>query len=308
MTLQLRDCPMCGCAAGFVHHSAGMPGTQGHDKWIAVACKHCRTTVGACDRRFREKEDAASAWNKRIAAPAAPMSAQWAPLTTRDLMATVMEADQQTRGTHTRGTTNWAAHIGLAVQRAMLAAAPQAAQSAAPGTEQQHHRDSAELRRLCGERDEARRERDECKVEMAGYAASIGHLSRLVDGQQELIGRAMGAMKALHGAAKPTDESSGDFDATVPYSDYTAFVDAHAALLSDVANSPVAVPVAAQDAEDAALLDWMQKQYLGADFAWGDPATSVIVIEIPRKASVCGNLRKDIAAARAQQQEGGAHD
>lgn len=61
----LKDCPMCGCAATFVKHSAGMPGTQGYDKWDAVACKHCRTTVGACDRRFRSKDDAATAWNRR---------------------------------------------------------------------------------------------------------------------------------------------------------------------------------------------------------------------------------------------------
>ena len=64
--LDLLPCPMCGCAATFVKHSAGMPGTQGFDKWDAVACKHCRTTVGACDRRFRCREDAAAAWNRRV--------------------------------------------------------------------------------------------------------------------------------------------------------------------------------------------------------------------------------------------------
>ena len=61
MSTELKDCPFCGCAATFVKHSAGMPGTQGHDKWDAVACKHCRATVGACDRRFRERDDAAKA-------------------------------------------------------------------------------------------------------------------------------------------------------------------------------------------------------------------------------------------------------
>lgn len=66
MATELKDCPFCGCAATFVKHSAGMKGTQGFDKWDAVACKHCRATIGACDRRFREQDDAANAWNKRI--------------------------------------------------------------------------------------------------------------------------------------------------------------------------------------------------------------------------------------------------
>lgn len=66
MGIELKGCPFCGCAATFVKHSAGMPGTQGYDKWDAVACKHCRATVGACDRRFREQKDAAKAWNLRV--------------------------------------------------------------------------------------------------------------------------------------------------------------------------------------------------------------------------------------------------
>lgn len=66
MGAELLPCPMCGCAATFVKHSAGVQGTQGFDKWDAVACKHCRTTVGACDRRFRCREDAAEAWNRRV--------------------------------------------------------------------------------------------------------------------------------------------------------------------------------------------------------------------------------------------------
>ena len=66
MGAELLPCPMCGCAATFVKHSAGFQGTQGFDKWDAVACKHCRTTVGACDRRFRCREDAAEAWNRRV--------------------------------------------------------------------------------------------------------------------------------------------------------------------------------------------------------------------------------------------------
>lgn len=69
-TPALAPCPFCGCAATFVKHSAGIRGTQGFDQWDAVACKHCRATVGACDRRFRCREDALNAWNRRTA-PAA---------------------------------------------------------------------------------------------------------------------------------------------------------------------------------------------------------------------------------------------
>ena len=47
--------------------------------------------------------------------------------------------------------------------------------------DEQHDRDSTELRRLCQARDDARRERDLLKVEVAGLEASVGNLSRLVD-------------------------------------------------------------------------------------------------------------------------------
>jgi Lar family restriction alleviation protein len=68
MSNELKDCPFCGCRATFVKHSAGMPETQGFDKWDAVACKHCRATIGASDRRFRSRDDASEAWNLRVAA------------------------------------------------------------------------------------------------------------------------------------------------------------------------------------------------------------------------------------------------
>ena len=42
-------------------------------------------------------------------------------LSTVQLMQIVMEADNETRGSATRGTTNWAAHIGKAVQKAVIA-------------------------------------------------------------------------------------------------------------------------------------------------------------------------------------------
>ena len=49
------------------------------------------------------------------------------------------------------------------------------------GLLQQHNRDSQELRRLCAERDQARRERDALKAEIAGLESSCSTLGRLVD-------------------------------------------------------------------------------------------------------------------------------
>lgn len=43
------------------------------------------------------------------------------PLNVIDLMRVVMDADNETRGFALRGTTNWAAHIGKAVQNAVIA-------------------------------------------------------------------------------------------------------------------------------------------------------------------------------------------
>jgi hypothetical protein len=60
--------PGCGGAAQHVRHSVGLPGTIGYDRWHAVACKECGITIGASDRRFRNSDDAAAAWN-RSAAP-----------------------------------------------------------------------------------------------------------------------------------------------------------------------------------------------------------------------------------------------
>lgn len=51
---------------------------------------------------------------------APPPQAVRKPLSTVDLMRVVMDADVETRGFATRGTTNWAAHIGKAVQNAVL--------------------------------------------------------------------------------------------------------------------------------------------------------------------------------------------
>ena len=70
--IPLALCPLCNGQAQRVKHSAGMPGTMGHDTWHAVACKTCGITMGASDRRFRDPDDAAKAWNARK--PLEPMT------------------------------------------------------------------------------------------------------------------------------------------------------------------------------------------------------------------------------------------
>ena len=136
---------------------------------------------------------------------------------------------------------------------------PQAAQQAAQATagwREQHDRDSAELRSLCQSRDEARRERDLCRVEIAGLNSSVGHMSALVDHQTSMLAMAMLVMKTLHAAATP-DDSNEDMDAIIPGADFAKFVDGHARLLHLAANSPVAAlpqpqPQSAQAKGDAA--------------------------------------------------------
>jgi len=141
----------------------------------------------------------------------------------------------------------WGNRLDYALDQ-MLAAAPQApAAPSAEGLREQHDRDSAELRRLCQARDEARRERELARAENAGLQASTGHLSALVDGQHALLEKAKATMTALHGSASPIDESGGDFDARIPASAFARFVDAHAELLHAMAQSPAAAPAAPDD-------------------------------------------------------------
>ena len=66
-----------------------------------------------------------------------------------------------------------------------------------------------------------------------------------------------------------------------------------------IANLSPQAQADARDADDAALIEWLSGQYLAADFHWGDPKTSVLVIEIPPTASVCGDFRTDVLAAIA---------
>ena len=88
-------------------------------------------------------------------------------------------------------------------------------------------------------------------VQAAADAASVGHLSHLLDHQSALLDRAMAALKAVESTASPADEADGDFDARIPYEAWATFVDARAALLHDVKQSPVAAPQAQADARDA---------------------------------------------------------
>lgn len=74
MSAELKPCPFCNGPAVFVKHSAGHPGTMGYDQWHAVKCNACDATVGAYDRRFRNKDDAAKVWNRRT--PIAPGAAE----------------------------------------------------------------------------------------------------------------------------------------------------------------------------------------------------------------------------------------
>lgn len=117
------------------------------------------------------------------------------------------------------------------------------------GSKAQHHRDSAELRSLCQERDEARKQRDLCKVEIAGLNSSVGHLSAMVDGQTRLVQKAVQAMKALHETAKPDD--GPDMNAIIPAAAFHVFVDVHAELMFALKHGPQIAQPPATDKEQA---------------------------------------------------------
>jgi len=59
---------MCANHAAYVRHAAGIKGTMGYDSWHGISCKSCGVSIGTSDRRFREKEEVAAAWNVRAAA------------------------------------------------------------------------------------------------------------------------------------------------------------------------------------------------------------------------------------------------
>lgn len=56
--------------------------------------------------------------------------------------------------------------------------------------------------------------------------------------------------------------------------------------------------------KDSARIDWMQENYLCADFKYGDPATEVVVIEFPKKSRYRGDLRIDVDAAMQSANKG----
>jgi hypothetical protein len=65
MSDELKSCAFCfGCASP-IKMSAGLSGTTGYDQWHAVRCKACGATIGESDRRFRSKDEAIAAWNRR---------------------------------------------------------------------------------------------------------------------------------------------------------------------------------------------------------------------------------------------------
>lgn len=84
------------------------------DGWIAGTKQWC-AEASAELRRLNAQVEALSAAQAGVPAG----------LSSLELMKTVMRADESLAGRCTRGTTNWAAAIGKAVQDAMLAAAPQ---------------------------------------------------------------------------------------------------------------------------------------------------------------------------------------
>ncbi len=63
--LPLKPCPFCGGKAIMMKRAIGVPGTQGYDWWHSVGCLDCNGGVGYDDNRFREKEAALKAWNRR---------------------------------------------------------------------------------------------------------------------------------------------------------------------------------------------------------------------------------------------------
>lgn len=127
----LAPCPFCGSGARFVKHSAGVRGTMAFDSWDAVACAGCGATVGACDRRFRNKDDARKAWNTR-AQPAVLAVPGWRLVPVEPTLEMLDAAGESIYGHPREKATEWAktekfescAQVGVEAYRVMLAAAP----------------------------------------------------------------------------------------------------------------------------------------------------------------------------------------
>ena len=117
----------------------------------------------------------------------------------------------------------------------------------AEGLRTQHDADSAELRRLCQARDNARRERDAARAEIAGLESSVVRLSAMVDAQTRLVQKAVAIMKTLHESATPID--GPDMDACIPGRAFHVFVDGHAELMHALSVGPqiTTAPPASQE-------------------------------------------------------------
>lgn len=63
--MSLLKCPFCGAHANHVKHEAGIQCTRAYDQWYGVSCAGCNAGIGYSDRRFRTKEEATAAWNRR---------------------------------------------------------------------------------------------------------------------------------------------------------------------------------------------------------------------------------------------------
>lgn len=126
---------------------------------------------------------------------------------------------------------------------------PEAQPASVPAGRSQHDADSAELRRLCKARDDARRERDALRAELAGMEAGSGHLSALVDDLRGLLAESMRVMKALHESATPDD--GPEMNAVIPASAFHQFVDDNAKLMHQIHVSPHELPSAPQAPQPA---------------------------------------------------------
>ena len=111
----------------------GTPATGGEP--VACNCKATDMRIGVCckvraafeewydqqqDGRIQPFDVWLAAWKggrKSVGTSPQPVRE---PLNIVELMRVVMKADEETRGNSLRGTTNWAAHIGKAVQNAVL--------------------------------------------------------------------------------------------------------------------------------------------------------------------------------------------
>ena len=128
----VRYCPGCGSVGPVAlgqpvgngsDQVAGHPSAQG-DKLLTVAERNIRSFLRSATLKSEsDREAALNCVDVLWEAARAPAGSVPAPvLDSLALMKVVMQADEALSGRCTRGTTNWAAAIGKAVQDAVLAA------------------------------------------------------------------------------------------------------------------------------------------------------------------------------------------